>query len=80
MECKNCELRQRQFYCENCLRHQYAKTPFTDTATSPDLARNAAYATFVFKLTILPPTEMSMSLVHLVHSSLSNQLDYFVQR
>ncbi|KAJ8580402.1 hypothetical protein M405DRAFT_834395 [Rhizopogon salebrosus TDB-379] len=21
MECKNCELRQRQFYCENCLRH-----------------------------------------------------------
>ncbi|OAX39055.1 hypothetical protein K503DRAFT_690366 [Rhizopogon vinicolor AM-OR11-026] len=21
MECKNCELRQRQFYCDNCLRH-----------------------------------------------------------
>jgi hypothetical protein len=78
MECKNYELRQRQFYCENCLRHQYAKkSPFTDTATSPNLARNAACATFVFKLTILPLTEMNMSLVHLVHSSL---LDFFGQR
>ena len=23
MECQNCELKQRQFYCENCLRQQY---------------------------------------------------------
>ena len=23
MECQNCELRQRQFYCENCLKQQY---------------------------------------------------------
>lgn len=22
MECGNCELRQRQFYCENCLKQQ----------------------------------------------------------
>lgn len=25
MECKNCELKQRQFYCENCLRIQWAQ-------------------------------------------------------
>ena len=27
MECTNCELRQRQFYCENCLRNQYVSIP-----------------------------------------------------
>lgn len=39
MECKNCELRHRQFYCEHCLRTQYVKTCLDQLPT--DLSRNS---------------------------------------
>ncbi|KAG2739888.1 hypothetical protein P692DRAFT_20347714 [Suillus brevipes Sb2] len=35
MECKNCELRQRQYYCANCLRNQYAKCLSSIAFTHP---------------------------------------------
>ena len=42
MECQNCELKQRQFYCENCLRQQCVRrhtSTFYTNRHSSGLAR-----------------------------------------
>ena len=42
MECQNCELKQRQFYCENCLRQQCVRrhtSTFSTNRYSSGLAR-----------------------------------------
>lgn len=41
MECKNCELRHRQFYCEHCLRNQYVKNVPSIRFPLTQVARNS---------------------------------------
>jgi hypothetical protein len=57
MECKNCELRQRQFYCEHCLRNQYVKT---DVPRFPKLT-HPVYATFACRRSALEKIAMNRS-------------------
>lgn len=40
MECQNCELKQRQFYCENCLRQQSVSSIGTFSILSLILSQN----------------------------------------
>lgn len=58
MECKNCELKQRQFYCENCLRTQSVCATVILPALA-DSRSHAVSATNASRLNILLPIAMN---------------------
>ncbi|KAG1838942.1 hypothetical protein C8R48DRAFT_569033, partial [Suillus tomentosus] len=49
MECKNCELRQRQYYCENCLRNHLCEFRLQTRHFSWDKNEHIARASRAFK-------------------------------
>ena len=57
MECQNCELKQRQFYCENCLKQQCVHLSVT-LRGDIILSFFAAYSPYDYKPSMLPLTAM----------------------
>lgn len=53
MECQNCELKQRQFYCENCLKQQCADSYLCE---STELTFYVVCSHCDYKRNILPLT------------------------